>query len=79
MAYPLRQFAIIKIAIWLLYRASLEHANKQNAIIAMTIAILCNNRHPSMQKIISLTLQAGWFAKQVRKTCKQYKVIIILN
>ena len=51
-------------------------------MIAMITAIVYKNRCPSMcllQKIILLTLQAGWSAKQVRKTCKQYKVIIILN
>ena len=60
--------------------ASLEYANKQNAIIAMTTAVLCKNRRPSMcllQKIISLILQAGRSSKQVRMACKQ--IIIILN
>ena len=55
-------------------RASLEYANKQNAIIAMTTAILCKNRRPSMcllQKIISLILQAGRSSKQVRMAFKQ--------
>ena len=42
--------------------------DKQNVIIAMSTAILCKNRHPSMcllQKIISLILQAGRSSKQV--------------
>ena len=49
-------------------RLRLAGNNKQNAIIAMSTAILCKNRRPSMcllQKIISLILQAGRSSKQV--------------
>ena len=57
--------------------ASLEYANKQNAIIAMTTAILCKNHRPSMcllQNIISLILQADRSSKQVRMAFKQYNL-----
>ena len=49
-------------------RALLEYANKQNAIITTTTAILCKNCRPMclFQKIISLILQAGRSSKQVR-------------
>ena len=49
-------------------QSSQEYANKQNAIITMTTAILCKHRRPSMclfQNIISLILQAGRSSKQV--------------
>ena len=56
-------------------------ANKQNAIIATSAAILCKNHNPSMcllQKIISLILQAGHSSKQVyMTTLLQYTPVII--